>query len=340
MNQDYSNLPYQSSRRRFITAGLAGFVAAQFKSVQALGSSSLLVSESRKALGTKVRIQAIHADRELAMQGIQNAFAAIEKVESVMSLYRPESQISKLNKTGFLKNPSPQFVETLRLAQSLSEKSNGAFDISVQPLWTLFQTHTKMGTLPTKREIAATKQQVNWRDIQIHHNDIRFKSDKTQITLNGMAQGFATDQAQRALSAVGIEHALIDCGELSSLGQNKRGESWQVGVQHPRQPDAFAALAQLNNRCLATSGDYETHFSADYQQHHIFSPKTGHSPTELASVTVAGPSAQLADALSTTLFVLGMDQGLELIRSFKDVDALLITKEGRQVATDGFPMKG
>lgn len=338
MNHTNSDQPSLTSRRRFIAVGLGGFVAAQFRCDRALASPLHQFSESRRALGSKVSIQVIHSDKETANKGIKNAFAAIDRVESVMSLYRSESQVSELNRTGCLKHPSPYLVQTLQLAKNLSERSNGAFDITVQPLWALYHSHSKTGGVPTESEITETKQRVNWRDVEIHQDEVRFKSKKTQITLNGMAQGFATDQARAALAAAGIEHALIDCGELSSMGQNTQGKSWQVGIQHPRDPEAFAALAQLNDRSLATSGDYETHFSADYRQHHIFSPVTGQSPTELSSASIAAPTAQLADALSTTLVVLGIDQGLKLIRSFENVDALLITKEGRHLATPGFPM--
>ena len=338
----HNNLAPRSlaSRRRFIISGIGALAAATYRCERTLASPLHQISESRRALGSKVSIQVIHSDQERAKQGIQDAFAAIEQVESVMSLYRPDSQISELNRTGVLKQPSTNLVRTLQLAKRISEKSDGAFDVTVQPLWALYHSHSKTDGRPTASEINETKQRVNWRNIQIRQDEVRFSSSGTQITLNGMAQGFATDQARIALAAVGIEHALIDCGELGSLGQNKQSKPWQVGIQHPRDTEAFAALAQLNNRSLATSGDYETHFTKDYRHHHIFSPVTGQSPTELSSASIAAPTAQLADALSTTLFVLGSERGLEIIHSFENVDALLITKNGRHFATPGFPVKG
>jgi len=113
--------------------------------------------------------------------------------------------------------------------------------------------------------------------------------------------------------------------------------AWRVGIQHPRERDAFAALASLENRCLATSGDYETTFSDDFSRHHIFDPHTGESPGELASVSVLAPTAMSADALSTTLFVLGPERGMEMLRQCPGIDALMILKDGRRLATDGFP---
>jgi thiamine biosynthesis lipoprotein len=158
------------------------------------------------------------------------------------------------------------------------------------------------------------------------------------VTLNGIAQGYAADAAMRVLRAHGIEHALVDAGEFSARGTNAKRNAWSIGIQHPREREAFAALARLENRCLATSGDYETAFSEDFSQHHIVNPHTGRSPEELASVSVLAPDAMTADALSTALFVLGAERGQELLREFPATDALIITKNGRHIATRGFPV--
>jgi thiamine biosynthesis lipoprotein len=112
--------------------------------------------------------------------------------------------------------------------------------------------------------------------------------------------------------------------------------AWRVGIQHPRNEQAWAMIAHLSNRCLATSGDYETSFTEDYSAHHIIDPRCGTSPTELASVSVLAPTAMLADSLSTAIFVLGPRQGLELAQQFRNVDLMMIDKRGRVQATSGF----
>ena len=135
----------------------------------------------------------------------------------------------------------------------------------------------------------------------------------------------------------GIRHALVNTGELASEGQKAGGEPWTVGIQHPRREDAYVWLAKLRGRCLATSGDYATHFSDDYRYNHLFDPSTGRSPEFFASVSIAAPTATLADALSTAVFVLGAEQGLKLVRAMPGVDALFVFKSGRVFATEGFP---
>jgi thiamine biosynthesis lipoprotein len=268
----------------------------------------------------------LHADESAANTALDAAFAELERIENVMSLYRPESQISRLNRDSVLDNPDASLIEVLRFAAEVAEKSSGSFDVTVQPLWAL------KGLKPD----AATLALVDWRKVELGENRIQIAPGMA-ITLNGIAQGFAADAAMRVIRAHGVEHALIDAGEFSAHGNNAENASWRIGIQHPRENDAFAALTQLENRCLATSGDYETAFSDDFSRHHILDPHTGQSPGELASVSVLAPTAMAADAFSTALFVLGEKRGMELLSQHKDTDALLILKNSRRVATAGFP---
>lgn len=290
-------------------------------------SGSWLHTRISSALGAVVHVTVLHADERVAGEALDAAFAELERIENVMSLYRPESQISRLNREGVLENPDASLVEVLRFAAEVAEKSGGAFDVTVQPLWRL------KGTKPD----ASTLALVDWRKVETAENRVKL-SPGMAITLNGIAQGYAADAAMRVIRQHGVEHALIDAGEFSAVGLNAEKVPWRIGIQHPRQRDALAARAQLENRCLATSGDYETTFSDDFSRHHILDPHSGESPGELASVSVLAPTAMAADALSTALFVLGADRGLDFIRQHPGTDALLILKDGRQLRTKNFPL--
>jgi thiamine biosynthesis lipoprotein len=267
---------------------------------------------------------------------VDQAFAELELVEQVMSIYRPTSQLCQLNRDRALDHPHPYLLEVLEAARAMSQRSDGAFDITVQPLWELFSAHCRRGSLPTAVEVEATRRQVGWRRVEISADRVALQGSATAITLNGIAQGFAVDKALACLRTHGIDHALLDTGEIGTVGRNDDGEPWTVGIQHPRVHDAFISLASLSGRCLATSGDYATPFSDDLRWHHIFDPRTGRSPTELASVSIAAPTGLQADALSTAVFVLGPQRGYELVRSTADTDALLVMKDGRTMATNGF----
>jgi len=283
------------------------------------------VTVSSQALGAKVTMTALHADEAVARAAVAAAFAELEAIEAVMSLYWPGSELCRLNRDAVLEKPDARLLEVLRFAAQVSEKSGGAFDVTVQPLWALKGTAADAETLA----------RVDWKKLRIEEQRIVLEKGMA-VTLNGIAQGYAADAAMRALRAHGIEHALVDAGEFSARGTNAKRDAWSIGIQHPREREAFAALARLENRCLATSGDYETAFAEDFSQHHIVNPRTGRSPEELASVSVLAPDAMTADALSTALFVLGVERGQELLREFPATDALIITKNGRRIATAGF----
>ncbi len=317
----------QTTRRRFLAlaAGACGPMCLGFRLAPPLRK----VSRQSQALGSQVTMTVLHAEERVAQTALDAAFAELERVENVMSIYRPESQISRLNRDGVIGRPDASFVEVLRHAALVSERSGGAFDITVQPLWALHAAG--------KPADAAALGCVDWRGVKIADARVALAVPGMAITLNGIAQGFAADAAMRVVRAHGVEHALIDTGEMSAAGRNLEGAVWNIGIQHPREREAFATLAALDHRCLATSGDYETAFCKDFSRNHIFDPHTGESPEELASVSVLAPTAVSADALSTTLFVLGLERGMELLREYPGTDALMILKDGRRFATTEFP---
>jgi thiamine biosynthesis lipoprotein len=297
-----------------------------------------LAERSSAALGSRVSITALHQDRAIADRALAAAFDELARIEQVMSLYRSDSQLCQLNCDGVLFDPDPYLVEILRDAVSVARKSDGAFDPTVQPLWTAYANAKQNRRLPADAEVADALQRVDWRQIQISDREIRFARPGMAITLNGIAQGFATDRAMAVLKKHGIAHALVDAGEVASLGRKASGEAWQVGIQHPREKDAYIGVASLQGRCMSTSGDYQTAFTADLATNHIVDPATGRSPGEFASVSVVAPTATQADVLSTAIFVLGPDRGLKLALAEGNVDALFVMKDGRTLTTSGFPL--
>ena len=338
-------------RRRFLcvlagTTAAAGIGAAQFQAGRANkqaggthpGQKLIRVQRTSWALGSNISLTALHEDTSRAEAALDAAFDELERVENLMSIYRTDSQLSRLNQEGFLHEPHPYLIEVLLAARQMSERTGGAFDVTVQPLWALYWHAAQRGEMPAAAEVQQARARIDWRRVEINRRAIRLRGQDTAITLNGIAQGFAADRVAATLRQHGIQHALIDTGELGSVGANADGEQWSVGIQHPRQPDAFVAIAKLAGRCLATSGDYATKFSGDFRHHHLLDPRSGDSPSDLSSVSITADTALAADALSTAVFVLGCEDGMQLIRETPGTDAMLITKEGRVRVTPGFPI--
>ncbi|MEZ5327874.1 MAG: FAD:protein FMN transferase [Verrucomicrobiales bacterium] len=336
-----SNQP-RFTRRKVLTLG-AGYLFLRNPMATTIAAEPGLrkVTKTSHALGSAVSLTVIHRDTAVAEAAIDAAFRELDLIENVMSIYRPESQISRLNRDGELDAPDPRLLAVLKFASQVSARSNGAFDMTVQPLWQIFHRAKQRNDLPDEAEIAEAIEKVNWKQVRISDSSISLEGKGTAITLNGVAQGYAADRVKELLSGAGITDALIDCGEINALGKSSDNVPWKVGIQHPREEDAFISIARLSGRCLATSGDYATHFGGSggdaFRWNHLFDPKTGKSPELLASVSVAANTAMEADALSTAVFVAGIDRGRELIESYSGAEALLVLKNGRTLTTKGFP---
>ena len=336
-----------NSRRQFlqIAFGAAGVAALGGMRINGLSAgegmeearpASKLKSFQRKsfALGAEISLTVLHENEFAARRALDAAFGELETVESVMSIYRPESELSRLNRDGIITHPHPYLLSILRTSLEISRLSGGAFDVTVQPLWDLYMEAKKAKALPEDSAIEAARQKVGWKKIALSDSEVRVEKG-TRITLNGIAQGYAADRCAEMLKSLGIEHALLDTGEIRAIG-DKSGTPWSAAIQHPRRPDAYVALARLDGVCLATSGDYATTFSNDFVYHHIFDPATGRSPLLYSSVSIVAPNATEADALTKVVFV-GGETGLKQIAA-RGASAFLVAKDGKTFATSDFPL--
>jgi FAD:protein FMN transferase len=284
-------------------------------------------------LGTTLSLRAGHADGDRADAALNAAVAAIRHVEQHMSLFIANSALCRLNREGVLHHPHPDLVQIFKLAQQVSQKSQGAFDVTVQPLWEVWQKAKQAGHLPSLEQVQSAVARVGWQHLQVTPQRIRFTQPQMAATLNGIAQGFASDLARAALEASGIQHALIDTGEWSALGTSPQQSPWTVGVADPRHPFTLIAKVAMGGGAMATSSDVHYRFGIDDKHHHIFDPKTGYSPSQLASVTVVASNCALADALTKVMFMASPARALELAELWK-VDVLVVDKSGKWQAND------
>ncbi len=334
-------------RQVLLTLGAAGASAVVGRLLWARGNGGpeqrgelQMVRRSGFALGATTSIVALHEDLAAAERAVDAAFEELATVQSVMSLYRRDSQLCRLNREGVLLDPHPYLVQVLEKARAMSAASDGDFDVTVQPLWALYAAATRDGHLPSAVDIERTRQLVDWRRVEVGEDRIRLTGSGTAVTLNGIAQGFAADRTLSALAAGGVGHALVNTGEIGAMGRRRDGELWTIGIQHPRSPHAFISRANLDGRCVATSGDYGTSFGPDRVHNHIFDPGTGRSPGEFQSVTVLARTGLEADALSTAVFVAGLERGIGLIESTPGADAHFVLTNGETGATSGYPAEG
>jgi thiamine biosynthesis lipoprotein len=328
-------------RRRFVHAALGGggllALGAVARHCGLWGRPRLRrVTRDFAALGAEMSLVLLHADEQQAHRAAEAVEREVLRVDHAMSLYRAESDLSRLNRHGHVTAPDPYLIEVLRAAAGISRHSGGAFDVTVQPLWQLHAQAAAERREPSSAELERACRRVGWQRVELREDRIRLTGSEMAVTLNGIAQGFAADRAVEVLRRFGIVHALVNAGEVAPLGLKDDSQPWTAGIQHPRHDDAYIAVARLDGRCLATSGDYNTSFRRDYRANHLLDPRTGNSPQHYASVSVLASSATLADGLSTALSMLPPADALRWVRATPGTDALLVLKDGRVLKTTGF----
>ena len=290
--------------------------------------------------GTTLWLRAAHADVQRVEIGLDAAVQAIRHVERQMSLFDENSALCQLNRDGRLHAAAPDLMRVLRLARRVAFGSNGAFDVTMQPLWQAWESARRAGALATAGALRAARRQVDWRALRLDGANVSLQRPGMAVSLNGIAQGYAADLARTRLQAHGIEHALLDTGEWSAWGQGPENAPWRLAVAEPVLPHQLPGGLQLvsDGRAVATSSDRHSVFSADRRHHHIIDPRTGYSPTAWSSVTVLAHSCALADALTKVLFMATPAQAMLQAQRW-GVDVLLIDKTGRWHASRGVPLQ-
>jgi thiamine biosynthesis lipoprotein len=296
------------------------------------------IKQTEEHMGTTVTIAVMDSDAKKAKLAINHAFLEIERIEKLMSTYIENSSVSLLNKKSILENVDIDLVYVIKKAQHYSELSDGAFDITVQPILDLYrESFSVRKRAPSEEEIKKALELVNYKNLIVDDEKVRFRKRGMTITLGGIAKGYAIDRAIDVLELKGIKHALVNAGgDMRAIGMKSESESWKIALQNPRDKKEYITIIKLNNRSVATSGDYERYFEPTKKFHHIVNPKTGYSATELISATIVAEKAIDADALATSVFVMGAEKGMALIERLDNVEGLLITKGREVLKSSGF----
>lgn len=258
------------------------------------------------------------------------AFAEIRRLDQLLSKFNPQSEVSKLNREGQLR-VSPDTLKVIKEAKEFYEQSNGAFDITVAPLVDIWKQAINTQKLPREEKIILAKELVGSNNLIIDEktSTVKLLKKGMQIDLGGIAKGYAVDGAVKKLKATGIKSCLINAGgNMFAIG--KKGQApWKIGIQHPRKPGKIIGFMFIHDQAIATSGDYEQFFIVNNRRlSHIIDPKTGYPVNnDVVSVTVVSSDATTCDALSTAVFVLGKEKGLQLVKKFPATTAVVLKKE-------------
>jgi len=272
------------------------------------------------------------------------AIAEMRRLDALFDPYSEASEIAAINRNagGASVKVSPETLDVMEKALEYARRTKGAFDITILPLIRLWGFG---GTprVPERSEIERARTLVDYTKVEVNREagTVRLAERGMGIDLGAIAKGYAVDRAVAVLRSYGVTSALIDAGgNIYGLGGKPlglgRSAPWRVGIQHPRRRQEHLARTDVVNGTVVTSGDYQRYFeTGGVRYHHILDPATGYPARGLSSVTIIGTSSTDADALSTSVFVLGPERGVELLKAFPGYDAVLVTESGEVILTDG-----
>jgi thiamine biosynthesis lipoprotein len=289
-------------------------------------------------MGTRVAVELWSEDPALAARAMDAVIAEMRRTDELMSTYKPGSQLSQVNAHGHERPVvvDADIIAVVERGLEMSRMSGGAFDITYASVGYLYDYRAHQR--PTAAEIASALPGVDYRQVVVDRaaRSIHFRKPGMRIDLGGIAKGYAVDRSIDTLRAMGIQHAMVNAGGDTRLLGDRRGKPWIVGIRDPRNEGTMVTRLPLENEAISTSGDYERYFEEDgVRYHHILVPGTGDVARAVRSATVIGPDATLTDALSTTVFVLGVERGMALVSRLPGVEAVVVDKDGRIFYSDG-----
>lgn len=308
-----------------------------------LESTGYVDSDSgfRPVMGTFARIVAVATDSPTANKCIEAGFEQLELVDNLMSDYKADSQLSKINREAFA-NPvkvDAALFKVLQKSLAFSRDSGGAFDITVGPLVDLFRLAEQKDTAPGAEEMAEAKSKTGFEKLQLdgQNRTVKFAVDGMRLDLGGVAKGYAIDKAVQAMQSKGAVGGMVDIGgDIRCFGMPQKGkDKWLIGIQDPnkaKETEEIVILTEpllileLTDAAVATSGDYRRFTLIEGKKYsHIVDAKTGHSSEGLKSVTIIAESAIEADALATAVSVMGSEKGLAFIEPKPQAEAILFS---------------
>ena len=269
-------------------------------------------------------------------ESLSEAKAEIRRIDALFDRGNENSDIYKINKNKSA-DISAETADVIRAALSISDRTGGAFDITVAPVMDLWGFYGNEFNVPSDDELQSTLEGVGYEKIRLDNTNISIP-ENTGIDLGGIGKGYTSDRIAALLKNNGVKSAIISLGgNVHAIGKRNDGSEWTVGITDPHNKSQLIGKLKISDKAVITSGAYQRYFEQDgITYHHIIDTTTGKSADSgLASVTVIADSGMTADGLSTALFVMGLDKAIELWRNSEDFDAVFVDDSGMIYVTEG-----
>ncbi|KMO86970.1 thiamine biosynthesis protein ApbE [Megasphaera cerevisiae DSM 20462] len=293
----------------------------------------------------------LSASGKEAKEAVDEGFQRIEQLDALARSQDPNSDVSHINQAAgqHYVQVDPAVYEMVAFSKMYAEKSNGMFDITVGPLISLWDIGNEDQHIPAQAEITDALKKINYKDILLRPEDhsIMLAKPGMAIDLGSVAKGFAVDEVRKIYEAHHITRGLINMGSSSmyAIGKTSKGKAWNIGIKHPRSDKSgdYLGIVSIENQALSTSGDYERYFIQDGVRYcHIFDPRTGYPAAANVmsdSIAVDGSvehAGMLSDVLTTVVFVMGPEKGLEFVNTIDGIECEITSQDGALYMTDNF----
>ena len=298
-----------------------------------------------KLMGSRFDISVVADNEDVGLYYIDLAISEIDRIEKLISSWDPNSQTSKINRNAGVKpvKVDKELFDLIERSSAISKLTDGAFDISYASLDKIWQFDGSMSSMPSKDKIANSVSKVGFENIVLNRNDttVYLKLKGMKIGFGGIAKGYAADKAKKLLKDKGVIAGIINAsGDMNTWGNQPDGKEWKVGIKNPMNKNKVFALMPISNSAVVTSGNYEKFVELGGKRYsHIINPKTGYPSSEIISVSVFAPKAELADALATSIFVMGIDVGLDFVNQLRNINCIIVDDKGKIHSSKGVEIK-
>ncbi|RKS42824.1 thiamine biosynthesis lipoprotein [Gillisia mitskevichiae] len=285
-------------------------------------------------MGSRFEITVIANDAEKGEQYIDLAVGEISRIEKLISSWDPASQTSEINRNAGIKavKVDQELFDLIKRSIEISKLSDGAFDISYASMDKIWKFDGSMTNMPDENDIINSVSKVGYQNIILdkYNTSVFLKLSGMKIGFGAIGKGYAADKAKSLLVEKGVVSGIINAsGDMNTWGFQPDGKEWKVAITNPMNKNKAFALMPVTNSAVVTSGNYEKFVTFNGKQYsHIIDPRTGYPTTGIISVTVFAPKAELADALATSIFVMGIEVGLNRMNQLPKIECIIIDDKG------------
>ncbi len=298
-----------------------------------------------KLMGSRYEIVVVADNQKQGNQYIDLAVNEIRRIEKIISSWDPNSETSAINRNAGIKpvKVSRELFDLIKRAKKISEITDGAFDISYASMDKIWHFDGSMKQMPSPEAIKKSVAKVGYHNIILDpkNQTVFLKLKGMKIGFGAIGKGYSADKAKKLLISKGVKAGIINAsGDMNTWGTQPNGQKWQIGIINPLHKNTVFATFPLTDEAVVTSGNYEKYVIFNGKRYtHIIDPRTGYPASGIISATVFAPSAELADALATSIFVMGTKIGIDRINQLPGIECVIVDDQDKIHTSKGIHIK-